>query len=83
MKNWQKLTTYDQKNSKIPLFVRWAIGTTSFAKPTYTSCAAWPLVTRPVASFDRGSLAYASRSRRSKETGVDLAGFLNMADNFW
>ena len=33
-------------------------------------------------SFDRGSLAGVRRSRRSKKTGVDLAGFLNMADDF-
>ena len=51
------------------------------SKTAYVGCAAWPLVTWPVA-FDRESFAGVRRSRRSKETGVDLAGFLNMADDF-
>ena len=50
-------------------------GATSFAKPAYVGCAAWPLVTQPVALFDRRSFAGVCRSRRSKVTGVDLAGF--------
>ena len=57
------------------------IGTTSFTKPAYARCTAWPLVTHPVASFDRESLAGVPRSRWLKETGVDL-GFLTMVNDF-
>ena len=39
-------------------------GTTSFAKPAYDGCAAWPLVTWPVALFDRGSFADLAGQKR-------------------
>lgn len=51
------------------------IGSTSFVKLAYVEYTVWPLVTRPVASFNRRRFAGVRRSRRSEKTGVEFAAF--------
>ena len=52
------------------------IGTTSFAKRAFAGCPAWPLVTQPVATFDRGSLADVRRSSSQRRPAWTSPVFL-------